>query len=253
MIKIMSKLWFSLYDRGTYKGDEPSFYDTRDIKFTKLIEDNYLVIKNELEAYLKHHQLNTYFNSTMVEQHGTWKTISLKWWGINFYENYKFFPKTISLINSLDGLVSASFNKLEPQGKIKPHCGDTNGIYRCHLGLEVPAKIPTCGFRVLDEWKSWEEGKLLVFVDAQNHEAINLSDKNRFIFVFDVVRPEFIDKKNYIASTVISSLFIQKRAEAFKFLYKSPLWLQKFAGKMLVPFAFIAIRVRNMLFSLLRK
>jgi ornithine lipid ester-linked acyl 2-hydroxylase len=249
----MLKLWFSLYDRDSYKGDEPAFYETDAVNFTKLFEDNYLIIKKELEEYLEHHHLQTYFNSSMVEKHGTWKTISLKWWGIKFYENYQYFPKTLSIINSLDGLVSASFNKLEPNGKIKPHCGDTNGIYRCHLGLEVPAEIPTCGFRVLDEWRSWQEGKLLVFVDAQNHEAVNLSDKNRFIFLFDVVRPEFISKKNYIASTVISSLFIQKRAEGLKFLYRSPLWLQKVAGCTLVPFAYVAIRVRNVLFSILKK
>ncbi len=243
----MSKLWFSLYDRGTYKGDEPSFYDTKDIKFTKLIEDNYTIIKSELEAYLKHHQLQTYFNASMVESFGTWKTISLKWWGINFNENYKFFPETIRIINSIDGLVSASFNKLEPNGKIKPHCGDTNAIYRCHLGIEVPDKIPVCGFRVREEWRSWEEGKVFVFVDAVNHEAINLSDRNRFIFSFDVIRPEFKNKSKYICAVVMTSLFLQNRAESLGFLYKLPLKLQHIIGTLLVPFAFLAIRVRNFL------
>ncbi|MBA4241008.1 MAG: hypothetical protein C0448_09795 [Sphingobacteriaceae bacterium] len=246
----MSKLWFSLYDRGVYKGDEPSFYETEDISFAQLIEENYPTIKKELENYLTQHQLQTYFNSSMVEEHGTWKTISLEWWGIKFYENYQYFPKTLSIINSIDGLVSASFNKLEPRGKIKPHCGDTNGIYRCHLGLEIPDKIPVCGFRVREEWRSWEEGKVLVFVDAVNHEAINLSERNRFIFSFDVIRPEFKNKSNYICAVAMTSLFLQNRAESLGFLYKLPLKIQNVIGTLLVPFAFMAIRVRNSLHSI---
>ncbi|MES2515233.1 MAG: aspartyl/asparaginyl beta-hydroxylase domain-containing protein [Bacteroidota bacterium] len=249
----MSKLWFSLYDRKEYTGNEPAFYDTGDLNFAKLFEDNWLLIKSELEAYLKNNQLQSYFNTTMVDEQHSWKTISLKWWGINFYKNQNDFPKTTKLLTSVEGLVSASFNLLQSGGKIKPHCGDTNGIYRVHLGLEIPAVIPECGFRVRDEWRSWKEGKVLVFVDANNHEAINLSSRNRFIFLFDVVRPEFRKRKNYISSTVISSLFIQKRAESVKLLYKSPLWVQKTVGFLLVPLAYVSIRLRNSLFSVLKK
>ena len=114
--------------------------------------------------------------------------------------------------------------------------------------MEIPDTIPQCGFRVKNEWRSWEEGKLLVFVDANNHEAINLTNKDRFIFLFDVIRPEFISKRNYISSTVLTSLFLQKRVEGFPFLYKSPLWTQVIAGHVLTPFAFVAARIRNFLY-----
>ena len=241
------KLWFSLYDRNNYEGNEPSFFETSQIEFTHLIEKSYPIIREELENYLRTKKLQDYFNKSMVEEFGTWKTISLKWWGINFNENYKYFPQTLSIINSIDGLVSASFNKLEPNGKIKPHCGDTNTVYRCHLGLEIPGKIPACGFRVRDEWRSWEEGKLMVFVDAVIHEAINLSDRNRFIFSIDVIRPEFRNKRNFICSVVMTSMFLQNRAEGLRFLYKLPLTVQNIIGTLLVPFAFMAIRVRNFL------
>ncbi|MES2131775.1 MAG: aspartyl/asparaginyl beta-hydroxylase domain-containing protein [Bacteroidota bacterium] len=249
----MAKLWFSLYDRGEYKGNDLAFYDTAKLDFSNFIEGNYPVIRQELENYLKEHHLQSYFNTTMVEKPDSWKTISLKSWTIDLYENYKHFPKTVEIIKSVDGLVSASFNLLNAGATIKPHCGDTNGIFRCHLGLEIPATMPECGFRVKEEWKSWEEGKLLVFVDANNHEAINLSNKNRFIFLFDVIRPEYRTKKHYISSTVIASLFLQKRAEAFVLLYKSPLWLQTVAGFLLVPFAFVAIRARNLIYYLFKK
>lgn len=246
-------LWFSLFDRRDYEGPEPPFYNTTKVEFTKIIEANYLVIKSELFNYLKEHQLQSYFNSSMVEKQGSWKTVSLRSWDINIYEHYKFFPNTLKIINSIDGLVSASFNKLEPYGKIKPHCGDTNGIFRCHLGLDIPEGLPNCGFRVKEEWRCWEEGKLIVFVDSNNHEAINLTNKDRFIFLFDVIRPEFITKKRYICSTVLTSLFLQKRVEHFPFLYKSPLWAQQLIGHLLTPFAFIAARIRNLVYSKIRK
>jgi aspartyl/asparaginyl beta-hydroxylase (cupin superfamily) len=245
----MGKLWFSLYNRENYNGSEPAFYDEDQLPFTKIIEDNYPIIKNELENYLALHELQSYFNTTMVEKQNSWKTISLRSWTINLYENYRHFPQTTRIINSIDGLVSASFNMLAANSTIKAHCGDTNGIFRCHLGLNIPAKLPECGFRVKDEWRSWDEGKLLVFVDALNHEAINLSNKNRFIFLFDVIKPEYRTKKHYISSTVIASLFLQKRAEQIRFLYRTPLWMQQAAGFILVPFAFIAMRIRNGIYS----
>jgi aspartyl/asparaginyl beta-hydroxylase (cupin superfamily) len=250
---MMSKLWFSLYTRKEYEGAEPAFYDPAKQDFSAAIEQGYPVIKQELENYLKEHHLQSYFNTTMVNQLDSWKTISLKSWTIDLYENYKHFPQTVKIIKSIDGLVSASFNLLSANSSIKPHCGDTNGIFRCHLGLNIPAGMPDCGFRVKDEWKSWEDGKLLVFVDANNHEAINKTNQNRFIFLFDVIRPEFRARKHYISSTVIASLFLQKRAEAFVLLYKSPLWLQSFAGFILVPFAFVAIRCRNVLYRMIKK
>ena len=253
MINIMSKLWFSLYDRNNYTGSEPAFYDPSSLSFAKLFEENASAIKVELEQYLRNNQLQSYFNTTMVETQHTWKTISLKWWGIQFYKNQQSFPITTKVIKSVDGLVSASFNLLQAGGKIKPHCGDTNAIYRVHLGIEVPDTIPKCGFRVRDEWRSWEEGKLLVFVDSVHHEAINVSSKDRFIMSFDVIRPEFKHQKSYICAVVLTSLFLQNRAETFGFLYKTPLWFQQAVGIVLVPFAFAAIRVRNVLYYLLNK
>lgn len=250
---MMSKLWFSLYSRDEYKGPEPAFYDPARQDFAARIEAHYPLIKKELEDYLKEHHLQSYFNTTMVQQLDSWKTISLKSWTIDLYENYRHFPETVKIIRSIDGLVSASFNMLKAGASIKAHCGDTNGIFRCHLGLDIPAQMPECGFRVKEEWRSWEEGKLLVFVDANNHEAINHSHQNRFIFLFDVIRPEYRKRKHYISSTVIASLFLQKRAEAFVLLYKSPLWLQKISGFMLVPFAFMAIRYRNGLYRMIKK
>jgi len=243
------KLWFSIFDKEAYKGSEPYFFDPNKYAFSKIICDNYAVINRELIDYLQKKDLQSYFNTTMVATANSWKTISLKTWDVEIYENHAYFPKTLQIIKSIPGLVSASFNLLQPNGHIVPHCGDTNGIFRCHLGLSIPGKIPACGFRVGDEWRSWEDGKLLVFVDAHNHEAVNNTSQNRFIFLFDIVREEVISKKRFICATVLTSLFLQGWAEKIKFFYKAPMWLQKLSGKTLTPFAYLAIPVRNALYK----
>lgn len=248
----MSKLWFSIFDREIYGGHEPPFFNANNYTFTEIIKSNYPVIEQELFEYLQSHQLQSYFNETMVASKNSWKTISLKTWNIELYENHQFFPKTLQIINSIPSLVSASFNLLEPKGHIVPHCGDTNGIFRCHLGLSIPAEVPTCGFRVKDEWRSWKNGELLVFVDANNHEAINLSDNNRFIFLFDIVREEYIAKKHTICATVITSLFMQNLAEKFNILYKLPFFIQKIIAVLLIPFAYVAIPIRNFIYKYIK-
>ncbi|MDF2449781.1 MAG: hypothetical protein K0R26_2285 [Bacteroidota bacterium] len=245
----MVKLWFSLFDRSDYKSELPYFIEGSTEAYVEKLESNYAVIKEELLAYLQKNELTTYFNSTMVEKKNTWKTISLNSWDINLYHNFIHFPKTTALIKSFPEIVSSSFTMLAANSRIKPHCGDTNGIYRCHLGLVIPAGLPSCGFRVGEEWRSWEEGKVLRFIDANNHEAINLSDQNRFIFLFDVIRPEVRRKKGFICAVVRTSLFMQRMAERMPSLYKCPLSFQMAIAGFLVPLAYTAIPVRNFIYK----
>ena len=246
----MKNIWFSVFNKTDYKGSEPNFFNPDDCHFSKTICDNYDIINQELLDYLQTHQMESYFNTTMVAKASSWKTISLKWWNVEMYEHQKFFPKTMKVINSIPGLVSAGYHLLEPKGHIIPHCGDTNGIFRCHLGLSIPGTIPACGFRVGDEWRSWEPGNLLVFIDANNHEALNNTNGNRFIFLFDVVRDEYLEKKRTVCSTVLAGLFLQKMAETVKILYKSPVWLQHATARILVPFAYVAVPIRNLIYKI---
>jgi len=82
---------------------------------------------------------------------------------------------------------SILFSLLRPGARIPPHHGVLNARLICHLPLVVPDR---CGFRVGNETRAWEEGKLLVFDDSIEHEAWNDSDRDRVILIFDVWRPE---------------------------------------------------------------
>jgi aspartyl/asparaginyl beta-hydroxylase (cupin superfamily) len=84
------------------------------------------------------------------------------------------------------------FSLLRPGARINPHTGTHNTRLVCHLPLIVP---PDCGFRVGNEVREWEEGKLLIFDDTIEHEAWNGSDRDRVVLIFDIWRPELSEQE----------------------------------------------------------
>jgi Aspartyl/Asparaginyl beta-hydroxylase len=82
---------------------------------------------------------------------------------------------------------SILFSLLKGGARIAPHHGMINTRLICHLPLIVPGR---CGFRVGNEVREWEEGKLLIFDDTIEHEAWNDSAEDRVVLIFDVWRPE---------------------------------------------------------------
>lgn len=241
----MRSPWFSISDGEKYSGDEPAFFNPEEFDWAKRISEHTAEIKTELEYFLSRSDLITYFNSTMTGRQHSWKTISMKWWGLEVYRHQGYFRRTTELVNSIPGVVSASFNMLDADSVIKPHNGDTNGIYRCHLGLTIPAGLPSCGFRVENEKKGWKEGEWIIFVDALEHEAWNHSPARRYILVVDVIRPEFEKYTTKICSTVLTSLFLQKLAERFRILYRVPVKTRKRIAMLLRPFSIPAMWSRN--------
>ena len=118
-------------------------------------------------------------------------------------------PVTINILNNIPGLISASVSILEPGARINPHYGDTDAIIRCHLGLKIPAGLPSCGFRVGYEDRSWEQGKLLMFNDAAYHKAWNETDQTRIVLLFDIIRIQHEKQKKWICSKVRGSILYQ--------------------------------------------
>src|SRR5699024_8463851 len=116
------------------------------------------------------------------------------------------FPITAEALRKIPGLTTASFNLLEPQSRILPHFGETNATYRAHFCIFSPGELPECGFKVKDEERSWHQGEFLFFLDANKHEAFNLTDKPRYVLLIEVVRPEFLHLKKYICIKALAIL-----------------------------------------------
>lgn len=229
------------------------YFDVSQLPWATQVEDSYPEIRKELEDFLEGgKKLWPYFDKSIVSKQGGWKTIPFGAWGVKFYRNRKAAPRLAQLIDRIPGCVSASFNMLEGDTEILPHYGDTDAIMRCHLGIIVPGELPELGFSVQGEDRSWREGKLLVFTDAHQHRAWNKTEKERYIFLFDVVRPECLHKKRRICSRVLASLFLQSLAQKLPFLRRLPLFVQGGIYWVCIASAWCVVPIRNFFARLFR-
>lgn len=199
--------WYGIYGKP-YNGSEPAFFQAEGFDWAKFVEENSETIIGEMNSLIQHHTnlLQPYFDGNLQSASTNWKTIGFYFWGKKNHNICRLFPKTNSILNRIPGLVSASFNCLEPQSLIKPHFGDTNAVFRCHLGIDIPDSLPQCGFTVKGVSRGWEKGKLLIFLDAYTHSAFNQTQYPRYILLMDVVRPEFLSRKKRVCAKVLAML-----------------------------------------------
>lgn len=174
------------------------FYDKENLQVLQFLEDNYLIIRAELESLLNCRfsiDLNSVLwkaahPSYVKNESGeiSWSVYNFVFFGIWFQENCEMYPKTYELIQQIPELITAQFSILKPHTQIKPHKGYSTIILRNHLPLLVPAG-DLCGIRVGDETRYWKEGELLTFDDSIEHEAWNNSDELRAVLMFDIAKP----------------------------------------------------------------
>jgi aspartyl/asparaginyl beta-hydroxylase (cupin superfamily) len=96
---------------------------------------------------------------------------------------------------------SVIFSLLKAGAHIGAHTGMYNTRLICHLPLIVP---PGCRFRVGNEVREWEEGKLMIFDDTIEHEAWNESNGDRVVLIFDVWRPELSEREKLELTALFS-------------------------------------------------
>ncbi len=133
-----------------------------------------------------------------------WSTLYLWENGGPVEENVARFPKTFAAMQHVPlphittRAPSILFSLLRPGARIEAHNGMINTRLICHLPLIVPHN---CGFRVGNEVREWQVGKLLIFDDTIEHEAWNDSGEDRVILIFDVWRPELTaDERRAVAA-----------------------------------------------------
>jgi len=98
------------------------------------------------------------------------------------------------------------FSLLKPGTRIPAHNGTHNTRLICHLPLIVP---PGCFFRVGNETRQWEVGKLIIFDDTIEHEAWNDSAEERVVLIFEVWRPELSAQEQ----SEVTALFAASQAQ----------------------------------------
>lgn len=218
------KPWYNLFG-GRYDGDQPCFYERGDLPWVAVLEDNWEVMRDELVALMeaKPTRLRPYFiNKSMSFPPLHWKTMGLYFWRFRMHDNCRKCPETMRILRKIPGMTSCSLSVLEAGSNINPHQGDTDAIYRCHLGLSVPGGLPDCGFQVGREIRGWKDGEALPFCDAQTHTAWNHCSERRLIMIIDIVRPEYLDQQNRICAHVLASSVLQMMYQNMPFLNAWP-------------------------------
>jgi len=209
-IRVGGELWLADYDKP-YHGKDPYFYNPNEYAWVRYVEDNWETIRDEFLSIVtvNHDDFMPYPDLEKTDKKDAWHTAGLMYWTQKSKKIISRFPKTWAIMRKVPNISSCSFHLLEPHSTIKPHIGDTNVMLRCHIGIVIPAQAPRCGIRVGKETQCWEEGKILIFNDAHEHTAWNNTDKNRYVMSFDVMRPEFVKKRHWVASQVLGKIFVE--------------------------------------------
>lgn len=93
--------------------------------------------------------------------------------GKQMEENQKMVPKTWEILNSIPGFIPSNmtmFSVLSPGAEIASHAGLTNAAVRIHLPIIVPEPAKSV-IRVGPKVRTWEQGKILAFNDAYDHQV----------------------------------------------------------------------------------
>lgn len=117
-------------------------------------------------------------------------------------------PRTMATLSTLE-LASAPphtpeafFSILKPGTHIPPHFGLSNLKLAVHLALIIPE---SCGIRVGDETRHWEEGRCLVFDDSFEHEAWNRSSRLRAVLIVEAWNPALTDIEREAIAAILAA------------------------------------------------
>jgi len=172
----------------------PPVYDNAIFPWAAEIEKDFPAIRAELDrVLLRQSELPTFQDISTdvktISNDSHWRTFFLAGFGLKSEQNIKACPETWRAVQKIPGLKTAMFSIFEPGKHLPAHRGPYNGVLRLHLGLIVPEPADKLAIRVNDQICHWQEGKVLIFDDAYEHEAWNHTDKTRVVLFVDFVKP----------------------------------------------------------------
>lgn len=178
----------------------PGFYTTEDYPFLQEIEKEFCIIKDEYWKYVQNN--NTGFQSWPQAQMtnyniDSWQVLPVYFRTDAYGQKDKLkiyledFPNTFNLLKKVlkDNLCDVSFSRLAPKSFLRPHNGKFMNYLRCHIGVDIPTG--DCGIKVNGSSAVWQEGKILVFNEALEHEAWNNTDHYRTVLIFDFIPQDY--------------------------------------------------------------
>lgn len=167
---------------------------------SKILEDNWTTIRNELIEVLKKpdnipkfHEVDSIQIFNSAKDDIPWKTYGIKAFNTWIEPNASMVPKTTNLIKKMPSVTLAMFSILDPGKKIPPHIGFFKGVFRYHLGLIIPDE-GECYIINKKQRYDWKEGEGVLFDDTYIHEVWNKTENRRVVLFLDVYRDESLPR-----------------------------------------------------------
>lgn len=193
-------LWENTVQRGLWPNtmQRPELYyvpmenpkpwqDARNFPFVAKLEEGYSTIRHELLLNLERRKNLTsedIINRNTVDDN-QWKVINIKYPDAsNYSEESRYFPGTVKILEECGtDFLLAKFSAIVPGTHIKAHTGPSNDRLRVHLGM-----VHTGGARIRagHEWRTWTEGKVLIFDSSWEHEVYHDGTDLRIVLILDI-------------------------------------------------------------------
>jgi len=192
-----------------------AFYQVETFPWIRNLIEAFEMIKSELMDVLRQDDyFSPYFsqnpiapttNNMGLDNDKSWSAIHLIKEGSKVEENYKRFPKTLSILDTLPipQLAGKSpnilFSKLSAGAHIQPHHGQTNVRLLCHLPIICPENNT---IRVGSRTHLFKAGEPVIFDDTIEHEAKNDSNNDRINLIFDIWQPQLTEQERSTIQTI---------------------------------------------------
>lgn len=188
VLRPLERVWF----RFSLVGHSP-FPDPGHFPWVAGLEQNWLHIRHELDEVMRQPEripnyLDLSDDAKGLTEQTSWKSFFFYAYGEKVQANCNRCPRTVALLESIDGLKSGFFSIMLPGTHLLPHRGHFAGVLRYHLGLIIP-DVAACRLRVADTVVHWREGKSIIFDDTFEHEVWNDSSEVRVVLFVDFARP----------------------------------------------------------------
>lgn len=166
------------------------WHNSSNFPFAKVLEENYETFKRELNTLILS---NTTMFGTENENRnsfsgGDWTALVIK--SKTGYSSFSsFLPQTTEILQSIDEeFILIKYSAMKPGTRILPHTGPSNRRLRAHFCITHTGGAQ---MRVGEEWRTWEEGRVLVIDSSYEHEVIHDGPDLRVVLILDVWHPEY--------------------------------------------------------------
>ena len=176
------------------KHGNPCVYENAAFPWAAGIEREWCAVRDELDRIMVRkgdlpNVQDIMADAASISPDADWKMFPLIAYGIRSQPSIDMCPQTWRIVQGIPGLTTAMFSILAPGKHIPPHRGPYNGVLRLHLGVLVPEARERLAIRVGSEERRWQEGRVLIFDDAYEHEVWNETEHFRVVLFVDFEKP----------------------------------------------------------------